>query len=544
MITKVKKAENKYLKNSSYSKRLNKSTISPINFFSIFVSLRYLKEIYTGIIPASISEKTGISESKTMKFKKIHKPDDHLNTILFGDRTEDFTPWLVSAAEKNYLKEKIDQDKSRIFINRLSENIIVQLTEAKDKKESWQNLEWLRKEGAKYRSVFDSHEIKAVQVIQMGGSAEQMFAFLEGLALSHYQFLKYFKDKKKKACSLNEIRIVSDIFSRDDLQSLENLVNAVFKTRDLVNEPLSYLTAVRLSAEIESMGKESGFTVEVLTKKKIESLKMGGLLAVNKGSIDPPTFSILEYKPEKPKNSKPYVLVGKGVVYDTGGLSLKPTTDSMDYMKSDMAGAAAVAGTLYAVAASGLPVHVIGLIPATDNRPDGNAYVPGDVVKMYDGTTVEVLNTDAEGRMILADALAWAKQYKPELVIDLATLTGAAWVAIGTQGMVGMGNADQDLMEKLKQSGFEVYERIAEFPFWEEYYEMLKSDIADLKNIGGRLAGAITAGKFLEHFTDYPYIHLDIAGPAFLKKKESYRSRGGSGVGVRLLYHFFRQLSS
>jgi leucyl aminopeptidase len=292
------------------------------------------------------------------------------------------------------------------------------------------------------------------------------------------------------------------------------------------------------------MGKTAGFKVEVLTKKKIESLKMGGLLAVNRGSIDPPTFSILEYKPSGAKNKRPVVLVGKGIVFDTGGLSLKPTSDSMDYMKSDMSGAAAVAGTFYAIARSRVPVYIIGLVPATDNRPDGNAYVPGDVIKMYDGTNVEVLNTDAEGRMILADALSYAKQFDPELVINLATLTGAAAIAIGKYGIVGMGNARRDVMEKLIESGYKVNERIAEFPFWDDYNELIKSDIADLKNIGGKHAGAITAGKFLEHFTDYPFIHLDIAGPAFNKKPDSYRGKGGSGVGVRLLFDFLKKINS
>jgi leucyl aminopeptidase len=212
----------------------------------------------------------------------------------------------------------------------------------------------------------------------------------------------------------------------------------------------------------------------------------------------------------------------------------------MDYMKCDMAGAAAVAGTLYALAANKVPIHVIGLIPATDNRPDGNAYVPGDVVRMFNGTTVEVLNTDAEGRMILADALSWGDKLEPEIVINVATLTGAAHVAIGKYGIVAMGNADRSEMDNLKRSGEGVFERIAEFPFWDEYDELLKSDLADLKNIGGRYAGAITAGKFLEHFTERPLIHLDIAGPAFNKTKDSYRGKGGSGIGVRLLYDFIK----
>jgi leucyl aminopeptidase len=215
----------------------------------------------------------------------------------------------------------------------------------------------------------------------------------------------------------------------------------------------------------------------------------------------------------------------------------------MDYMKSDMAGAAAVAGTMFALAKAGIPVYTIGLIPSTDNRPDGNAYAPGDVIKMFDSTTVEVLNTDAEGRMILADALSWAKKYNPELVITIATLTGAAQAAIGNNGIVAMGNSGRDVFDKLKHSGDMVFERIAEFPFWNDYAEFLKSDIADIKNIGGRYAGAITGGKFLEHFTDYPFIHLDIAGPSYNKTCDSYRGKGGSGVGIRLLYDFLKNIS-
>jgi leucyl aminopeptidase len=288
------------------------------------------------------------------------------------------------------------------------------------------------------------------------------------------------------------------------------------------------------------LGKEAGFKVEVFNKSKIKALKMGGLLAVNKGSIEPPTFSILEWKPKNAKNKKPIILVGKGVVYDTGGLSLKPTANSMDFMKCDMGGAAAVIGGLYSISKNKLPYHVIGLVPATDNRPSGDAYAPGDVITMHNKKTVEVLNTDAEGRLILADALSYAQKYKPELVLDIATLTGAAAAAIGHYGVVGMGNAKENIMNKLKNSGNNVFERIAEFPFWDEYNEQLKSPIADLTNLGNGAGGAITAGKFLENFTDYPYIHLDIAGPAFLKKPINYLSQGGTGVGTRLFYDFVK----
>ncbi|MER3328514.1 MAG: peptidase M17, partial [Candidatus Kapaibacterium sp.] len=321
---------------------------------------------------------------------------------------------------------------------------------------------------------------------------------------------------------------------------LTSVVSKVYEARTLVNEPLSYLTAEELSSEIKRISKKAGFKLKVLNKKEIEKLGMGGLLAVNLGTPNPPTFNIMEWKPAKATNKKPIVLVGKGVVYDTGGLSLKPTKGSMDSMKADMGGAAAVIGAMAAIAENKLPVHVVGLVPATENRPDGLAYTPGDVIKMMSGLTVEVLNTDAEGRMILADALHYAKKYKPELVVDLATLTGAAAVAIGANGVVAMGNAEDKEFESLSDSSYEVFERIARFPFWDDYSEMLKSDIADMKNIGGREAGAITAGKFLERFTDYPYIHLDIAGPAFLDAPSSYRLKGGSGVGVRLLYNFIK----
>jgi leucyl aminopeptidase len=207
-----------------------------------------------------------------------------------------------------------------------------------------------------------------------------------------------------------------------------------------------------------------------------------------------------------------------------------------------MAGAAAVGCAMYAIAKAKLNVHVIALAPATDNRPGFNAFAPGDIITMMDGSTVEMLNSDAEGRMILADALHYAKRYEPEMTIDVATLTGAAAAAIGTFGIVGMGNVNDAKRNKIVESGLHVHERIAEFPFWDEYADLMKSDIADQKNIGGPYAGAITAGKFLEKFTNYPYYHLDIAGPAFTSAKDAYRSKGGTGIGVRLFFDLFRNL--
>jgi leucyl aminopeptidase len=258
------------------------------------------------------------------------------------------------------------------------------------------------------------------------------------------------------------------------------------------------------------------------------------------GSVIPPTFSIMEYKPQNAKNAKPYVLVGKGLVYDTGGLSLKPTANSMDSMKSDMAGSAAVIGAMYAIAKNNLPIYVVGLIPSTDNRPGENAYTPGDIIKLHNGKTVEVLNTDAEGRLILGDALSYASKYEPELCLDLATLTGAQVVAIGSLGAAIMGNAPDNEKAELVKAGNEVYERVAEMPFWEEYGEKVKSEIADLKNVGGPEGGCITAGKFLEAFVSYPWIHIDIAGPSFYNAKSNYIPKGGTGFGVKLLYQFLK----
>jgi leucyl aminopeptidase len=218
-------------------------------------------------------------------------------------------------------------------------------------------------------------------------------------------------------------------------------------------------------------------------------------------------------------------------------MNLKPG-ESMLNMKDDMSGAAAAALAVYAIARARLPVYVVGLMPATDNRPGTKAIVPGDVLKMHNGMTVEVLNTDAEGRLILADALSYARRYKPELVIDMATLTGAAVRAIGKFACAGMESGASEEMLELTESGFRTYERIVELPLWDEYGELMKSELADLKNLGPVDAGTITAGKFLEKFTDYPYIHLDIAGPAFLDKADSYRGIGGTGFGVRLLFDY------
>ena len=403
-------------------------------------------------------------------------------------------------------------------------------------------LELLRRHGALVAEAINQHKGKEIYIYNQTKQADLSLAAAEGISLANYQFIRHKASAAKTINTLKNIIVANTRLNPRSIENLNYLCEATKRARDLVNEPVNILNADALANAFKKVGKDAGIKVEVFNKAKITELKMGGLLSVNAGSVDEPRFVIMEYKPQKHKNKKPYVLVGKGVVYDTGGLSLKPTPNSMDMMKCDMAGAAAVGCTMFAIAKAKLNIHVIALVPITDNRPGFNAFAPGDIITMMDGSTVEMLNSDAEGRMILADALHYAKRYKPELVIDIATLTGAAAAAIGSFGIVGMGTATKKQKEKLLESSFHVHERIAEFPFWEEYNELLKSDIADQKNIGGSYGGAITAGKFLEKFSDYPYYHLDIAGPAFLTAKDSYKPTGGTGTGVRLFFDFLKNL--
>ncbi|UPT67575.1 MAG: leucyl aminopeptidase family protein [Sphingobacteriales bacterium JAD_PAG50586_3] len=458
------------------------------------------------------------------------------NIVLLATGKTKFDGFGFSKEELSYLRQQLEDGKTRLVaLNQYKRWVYVQLVDKK--KEEYQTVESFRVEGNKILATLKNHKVTDVVLLDMENRGDYALAYAEGMALGSYTFTKY---KSKPAAEKTlKVGINSKKTTQAEIDRLNIVVDAVTRARDLVNEPFVGLNAEQLAQAAVAMGKEAGFKTEVLNKVKIESLKMGGLLGVNRGSIDPPTFTIMEYKPKEAKNKKPYVLVGKGVVFDTGGISIKPS-DGMTTMKCDMGGAAAVIGAIYAVAKAKLPVHVIALVPATDNRLNGNALVPSDVITMHDGTTVEVLNTDAEGRLILADALSYAKKYEPELLIDAATLTGAAMRAIGKYGIVSMTNTPGAENEALKASGLATYERLAEMPFWDEYYDLMKSDVADLKNIGGGvIAGAITAGKFLEHFTNYPYIHLDIAGPAFLEGGDSYRGKGGTGVGVRLLFDFF-----
>lgn len=447
----------------------------------------------------------------------------------------------LSSEEFSYLKEQVEKfEKKVIHFNRLNHQVIFVIADARQEKEL--RHEAIRKNGNDVVALLNTARATNALVVDETAEKENAVALLEGMVLGNYQFIRHRTNNTKEANTMKEVLIYSSRVQDKDVNELNIVLEATQFARDLVNEPVNVLNAEGLSREFQKMGKNSGFKIDVFNKAKIESLKMGGLLAVNKGSVDPPTFSVMEYKPANAKNKKPFVLVGKGLVYDTGGLSLKPTPNSMDAMKCDMAGGAVVGCVMYAIAKAKLPVHVIGLVPATDNRPGFNAFAPGDIVTMHSGMTVEMLNSDAEGRMVLADALSYAKRFDPRLVLEFSTLTGAASVAIGPNGIVVMGTAEERIKDKLKKAGGKVHERLVEFPFWEDYDELLKSEIADIKNIGGPYAGAITAGRFLSKFTDYPYVHFDIAGPAFLNNKDSYKSKGGTGIGVRLMFEFFKNV--
>lgn len=464
------------------------------------------------------------------------KPEALNNVVFLVPSLKGIPKGIFSKAEMDYLTERNKTGKSDwVPFNRLGYWLFVEFIKAENDK----NLrnEWLRKAGDRLQGFLNEHRISEVTVTGPEDDPEAALAFSEGMVLGCYRFLKY-KTKPEETNTLQVIRIVSDPAAKSSILRLNALAEGVFFARNLINEPNSYLSARVFGREIEKMGRSCGLEVEVMNRNKLEALKMGGILGVNKGSNEPPVMVTLEYKPARPKNKKPIIVIGKGVMFDSGGMNLKPG-ESMYNMKDDMSGGAAVAGIMMAIAKAKLLVHVIGIVPATDNRPGDKAIVCGDILRMHNGTTVEVIDTDAEGRLILADALSYASRYHPELVIDLATLTGSASRAIGKNAMAGMQSKAREPMDQLVRAGFAVHERIVELPLWEDYAEGLKSELADMKNLAGPEAGAITAGKFLEKFTTYPYIHLDIAGPAFLEKRDGYRGTGGTGVGVRLLFSFF-----
>ncbi|MEE9391370.1 MAG: leucyl aminopeptidase [Planctomycetota bacterium] len=370
-------------------------------------------------------------------------------------------------------------------------------------------------------------------------------ALIEGAQLARYRFDR-FMDKKKPGP--DRLALVSE---KDALASnLRNGVKVGNATaagnafaRDLGNLPGNFGQPRVLAAEAKKMAKKVGLSAKVLGKSEMEKAGMGSLLSVALGSKEEAKLIVLEHNKGK-KNLPTICLVGKGLTFDSGGISIKPSGD-MDKMRYDKCGGCTVLGTMLAVAELNLPLHVVGIVPSSENMPGENANKPGDIVKASNGKTIQILNTDAEGRLILADALVYAQKFKPDAIVDLATLTGACMVALG-QHCCGLMTRHDDLARELVHAGEGAHERAWRLPLWDEYSDEMKGDSSDLKNLGGRFGGALTAGAFLENFTDNArWAHLDIAGVSWDDSHRPYnRGSGATGFGVRLLVQYLRNLTS
>ncbi len=363
-------------------------------------------------------------------------------------------------------------------------------------------------------------------------------ALVEGAILSLYKFAKYKTEAEEQDRQVSCLRLLTE--DRRSLPSLRKSVayagltaQAANRARDLINAPSNEVAPAALAAYARNLSRRRGLKCRVMLPDELKKRNMNGILGVGKGSSNTPRFIILEHAPRR-FSAGPVVLVGKGITFDSGGISIKPS-EKMDEMKGDMAGAAAVLCTLEVVSRLNLPLHVVGLVPAAENLPSGTALKPGDILRMASGKTVEILSTDAEGRLLLADALHYAHRYKPQAVIDLATLTGACIIALGEHAS-GLLGTDRTLIEKIKRAAELTWERVWELPLWDDYAEPLKSEVADTTNTGGRPGQTIVAAKFLQKFIgDYPWAHLDIAGTSWLEKEKPHNPKGATGVGVRLL---------
>jgi leucyl aminopeptidase len=382
-----------------------------------------------------------------------------------------------------------------------------------------------------------------VPVPTLGRRAEEIEdraqAVVEGCLLALYQFTVYQTEQRAERKAVEEIVLL--VRSEPLVRKTEKgagrgqiLAESTNDARDLGNHPSNVVTPARLAEEAKMIANAHGLSCQVLERADAERLGMGSYLGVARGSQEPPKFIVLEYEGSGRKEA-PTVLVGKSITFDSGGISLKPA-EKMEQMKDDMAGGAAVLSTLKAAARLKLPAALVGILPAAENMPSGAAVKPGDILTSLSGRTIEVINTDAEGRLALADALAYATtRYKPAAVIDLATLTGACVVALGHHATGILGN-NPGLIERIRTAGERCGERVWELPLWDRYFEQIKSDVADMKNVGGRPAGTITAAAFLSKFVqDRPWAHLDIAGTAWTDEAGPYTPKGATGVGVRLL---------
>ena len=381
-----------------------------------------------------------------------------------------------------------------------------------------------------------------IKKLESFSEAELAESFVTGILLGIYQFNEFKTLERDKIKEISEAILLGEKDEEikligDGLRTGEIISEAVYMARDLVNGPSNQVTPTVLAEKAQQIAKEHGMEIQVFEVSQAEAMGMGAFVAVAKGSQEPGKFIVLEYN--KGKGLDTIALVGKGITFDSGGISIKPS-ENMDRMKDDMSGAAAVLATLQAASILQLPFHLVGVMPATENLPSGKAYKPGDILKTLSGQTVEVISTDAEGRLILSDALTYSLRYQPKAIIDLATLTGACVIALG-DFVIGLFGNDRSLLKRIEEASMKAGEKVWELPLWEEYFEYLKSDVADFRNVGTRAAGAIIGGIFLSKFVEkIPWVHLDIAGPASIEKERPYVPRGGTGIGVRLLLQLLR----
>jgi len=377
-----------------------------------------------------------------------------------------------------------------------------------------------------------------------GGIAprEAAQALTEGALLGLYRFAKYKRPGEDKQKAIEQLTLLER--DRGKAGELEQgvrrgriLAEATIAARDLVNEPANNLTPSELAARARRMLGGLGITVRTLDRSEMKRLGMGALLGVAQGSQNPPKLIVATYRGTRRKGKSPRLgLIGKGITFDSGGISIKPS-EGMEAMKGDMAGGAAVLAAIEGIAKLKLPVEVTAIVPATENLPSGTAQRPGDIVRTMNGKTIEVINTDAEGRLILADALCYARKMGLTHLVDVATLTGACVVALGSVRTGAFAN-NRELMARVQRAAEAAGEKLWELPLDDEYGEQIKSDYADMKNIGGRKAGAITAAKLLANFVgDSPWVHLDIAGTSQAEKERGYQVKGATGAMVRTLVH-------
>lgn len=400
------------------------------------------------------------------------------------------------------------------------------------------NKEKIRKAGGRSFSLLKNLKINnaVLSTRYLNSAGFSPTPFLEGGLLSLYNFQRYKKNEESKLERFVILaRPAQDL--HDSIRWTERVVEAINFVKDMVNTPANDMTPSELARiALNLLGER--VSVTVLEREDAEKEGMGAYLAVAKGSSEPPKFIILNYRGSE---DRPTVIIGKSITFDSGGISIKPS-EGMEKMKYDMAGGAVVLGIIKLASETRLPLNLIGILPATENLLGSHATRPGDIVRTCSGKTVEIINTDAEGRLILADAIGFAKRFDPRVIIDLATLTGACSIALGNEAAAMMGN-DLELMERLKIIGDETYERVWPMPLFDEYGEYLKSDFADIKNSGGRIGSLVTAAYFLKEFAgETPWIHIDIASTAWADKDKAYMTKGATAFGLRLLSNFLKEM--